>query len=164
MARKGRPAAWTAGRSQQAFTLAELLIVVGLIVLLSAVSFPMLDSTIQGYRVRTAAWQLAGNLRLARAKAVSANRRHRVCFDGCAAAVPADGYLIQREEGNNRWVIDRVVQAPTNGVHLTSNPTITFNESGEANDGTVTLANGSRTFQVRTHYTGRVKVCKESCS
>ena len=164
MERSGRCATWTAARSARAFTLVELLFAVGLIVILSAVSLPSLAGTIQGYRVRTAAWQVAGDLRLARAKAVSTTRTHRVCFSDCGATVPADGYLIQRKEGASKWVIDSTVQAPNTAVHVTSKVNFTFGASGEVGGGTVTLESGSRSFQVRTHYTGRVRVCKESCS
>ena len=144
------------------FTLPELLITVGLVGIVSAASLPTLAGTVQGYRVRTAAWQVAGDLRLARQKAVSSNHRHRVCFSNCGGTVPADGYLIQREEGS-RWEIDAAVQPAPKGVHVTSNATITFAETGEAAGGTVTLANGTRSFQVRIHFTGKVTVCKGSC-
>ena len=153
---------WTGRRSALAFTLVELLIAVGLVAVISAASLPTLTRTIQGYRVRTAAWQIAGDLRLARAKAVSTNRRHRVCFSNCGGPVPTDGYLIQREEGS-AWAIDSTVQPSTKGVQVASNATITFAETGEAASGTVTLVSGSGSFQVRTHFTGRVRVCTGSC-
>lgn len=154
---------WATARSQRAFSLVEALCAIGLVALLAAVALPNLADTIERYRVRTAAWQVAGDLRLARAKAVGTRRLHRVCFDRCGAPVPADGYLIQRKEGTE-WVIDSTVQAPSAGIRTTSNGNILFNESGEAVGGTVTLENGLSTLQVRTHYTGRVRLCKETCS
>lgn len=163
MERSGRFAEWAALRSAQGFTLVESLFAVGLIVILSAMSLPTMTGTIAGYRARTAAWQIAGDLRLARAKAVSTNRSHRVCFNGCGASVPTDGYLIQRKEGN-RWVIDSTVQAPNTAVHVTSKANLTFGASGEGRGGTVTLVSGSRSYEVRAHYTGRVRVCKDACS
>ncbi|MBF8261186.1 MAG: GspH protein, partial [candidate division NC10 bacterium] len=81
-------AEWNGARFARAFTLGELLVAVGLIAVLSAISLPMLTGTIEGYRLRSAAWQLAGDLRLARQKAVSTNRRRRICFNACVAAVP----------------------------------------------------------------------------
>ena len=162
MGRDQRRVGWMGRGSTSAFTLVELLIAVGIVAVLSAASLPTLTGTIQGYRARTAAWQIASDLRLARAKAVSANRRHRVCFSNCGGPVPTDGYLIQREE-SPEWVIDSTVQPPTNGVQVTSNATITFAETGEANGGTVTLISGSGSFQVRTNFTGRVRVCPGSC-
>ena len=153
---------YTPRKPEGAFTFPELLIAVGLVGVVSAVSLPLMTGALAGYRVRTAAWQVAGDLRTARQKAVSANRRHRVCFNHCGGPVPADGYLIQREEGA-KWEIDATVQPSATGVQMTSNATITFAESGEAAAGTVTLSSGLRNFQVRTHFTGKVTVCNGSC-
>ncbi len=148
--------------SAKAFTFPEMLIAVGLAAIVSAALLPNLATTIQGHRLRTSAWQLAGDLRSARQKAVSTNHRHRVCFDNCGGPVPADGYLIQREEGS-KWEIDTTVRPSTIGVQLSSNNTITFAHTGEAAGGTVTLVSGPTSFQVRTHFTGKVTVCKGSC-
>lgn len=153
---------YTAPGSDSAFTLPELLITVALIGIVSAISLPSLAGMVQGYRLRTTAWQVAGDLRVARQKAVSTNRRHRVCFSNCGGPVPARGYLMQREE-NDRWEIDAAIQPPTEGVELTSNATITFSQTGEAAGGTVTLVMAPRRFQVRTHFTGKVTVCEGSC-
>lgn len=163
MERSGRFATRTALGSAQAFTLVESLVAVGLIVLLSALALPTMADTIAAYRARTAAWQIAGDLRLARSKAVSTNRSHRVCFGGCGTVVPPDGYLIQRKQGGG-WVIDSTVQAPNSAVHVTSNVNFTFGASGEVGGGTVTLVSASQSYEVRAHYTGRVRICKDTCS
>jgi Tfp pilus assembly protein FimT len=134
----------------------------GLIAVLSAISLPILTGTIEGYRLQSAAWQLAGDLRLARQKTVSTTRRHRVCFNNCGGTVPAGGYLIQRDTGSG-WEAESAIQSPSNGVQVTSNATIAFAETGEAAGGTVTLSSGTSSFQVRTHFTGKVTVCKGSC-
>ncbi len=155
-------AEWKGARFARAFTLGEMLVAVGLIAVVSAISLPLLTGTIEGYRLRSAAWQVAGDLRLARQKAVSTNRRRRICFIACGAAVPADGYVIQKDEGSG-WEIEAAVRPPSDGVQVTSNATITFAETGEAAGGTVTLASGASSFQVRTHFTGKVTVCKGSC-
>jgi Tfp pilus assembly protein FimT len=141
---------------------AELLIVLAVVAIVAAVAFPGLADTMRRHRLRTAAWQLAGDLRLARQKSVTTGRRHRVCFANCGASVPANGFLVQREEGGG-WVIDATVQPPTSDVHAASNATITFGQTGEAAGGTVTLTSGGENFQVRTHFTGKVWVCKGSC-
>ena len=162
MERIRRIVRWLATRSARAFTVAELLIVVGILAVITLASLPTLTGTIRRYRLRSAAWQIAGDLRLARAKAVGANRRHRVCFTNCSGSAPANGYLIQREEGSG-WAIDSVVGPSTGGVRLTSNATITFAETGEAAGGTVTLTSDPESFQVRTHFTGKVRVCPGAC-
>jgi general secretion pathway protein H len=149
-------------RFRQAFTIADLLITAGLLGLISMLSLPILTGTVEGYRLRTAAWKIAGDLRLARQKAVSINRRHRLCFSNCGGAVPANGYLIQRDTGSG-WEVESEVRSPSDGLQVASNATITFAQTGEAAGGTVTLSNGSRNFQVRTHFTGKVTVCNGSC-
>ena len=155
-------AEWKRACFAHAFTVVDLLIAVGLLAVMSAFSLPTLTGVIEGYRLRSAAWQLAGDLRLARQKAVSTNRRHRVCFNNCGATVSAGGYLIQRDTGSG-WDIEAAVPPPRDKVQVTSNATITFAETGEAAGGTVTLAGGASSFQVRTHFTGKVTVCKGSC-
>jgi Tfp pilus assembly protein FimT len=153
---------WKGGYVAHAFAMTDLVIAAGLLTLVSAFSMPMMAGTVQGYRLRTAAWRIAGDLRLARQKAVSLNRRHRLCFSNCGAAVPANGYLIQREGGSG-WEVESAARPPSDGVQVTSNATITFAQTGEAGGGTVTLSSGSKTFQVRTHFTGKVTVCNGSC-
>ena len=148
--------------TDSAFTLPELLITVALIGIVSVTSLPTLAGMVRGYRLRTAAWQVAGDLRLTRQKTVSSNRRHRVCFSNCGERVPVHGYLIQREE-NYRWETEATIQPPSQGVELTSNAIITFSQTGEAAGGTVTLVMAPRSFQVRTHFTGKVTVCGGSC-
>ena len=162
MKRNRRTGNRTAAGMAIGFTLPELLIAAGIVGIVSAGALPILGDTVQGYRLRTAAWQVAGDLRSARQKTLSTNRRHRVCFNNCGRAVPADGYLIQREEGS-KWEIDAEVQPSTNWIQVTSNATMTFAQTGEAAGGTVTLVSGSSRFQVRMHFTGKVTVCKEFC-
>ncbi len=161
--KRHRLGAGAAGCLTAGFTVAELLIAVAVVAIVTAVAFPGLAETIRRHRLRTTAWQIAGDLRLARQKSVTVGRRHRVCFSNCGAAVPANGYLIQREDGGG-WVIDMTVQPPTTGVQAASNATITFGQTGEAAGGTVTLTSGEESVQVRTHFTGKVWVCKGSCS
>jgi Tfp pilus assembly protein FimT len=155
-----------AGKAQHlatGFTVAELLIAILVTSVLTAVAFPGMAETIRRHRLRTVAWQIAGDLRLARQKSITTGRRHRVCFANCGAQVPANGYLVQREEAGG-WIIDATVQPPTTGVQVASNATITFAQTGEAAGGTVTLTSGRESFQVRTHFTGKVWVCKASCA
>jgi len=145
------------------FTVAELLIAVTVVAIVIAVAFPGVAETIRRHRLRTVAWQIAGDLRLARQKSITTSRRHRVCFANCGAQVPANGYLVQREEAAV-WVIDATIQSSTTGVQVASNATITFAQTGEAAGGTVTLTSEGESFQVRTHFTGKVWVCKGSCT
>jgi Tfp pilus assembly protein FimT len=112
--------------------------------------------------LRTAAWQIAHDLRLARQKAVTTGRRHRVCFSGCGSPVPVNGYLIQRQDGAV-WQLDQMVPSPQDGLEVRSNATLTFAETGEAAGGTITISSAWGSYQVRAHFTGRVRVCQGTC-
>ena len=131
---------------------------------------PLILGTLQRYRVRAAAWQLTGDLRLARQKAISTQMRHRVCFTSCTDPVPSPGYLLQWEDGaigSGNWKLDFSVDFSKEflGSNLTfpstANPT--FNSKGTAGPGTITLANPSGSYDVVTAPSGRVRVCKGSC-
>lgn len=144
------------------FTAIELLIAIAIILILAFASIPVVTGILQGYRLRAAAWQLAGDLRLARQKAVTLQKRHRVCFTGCSMTVPANGYILEREE--TRWVLDSKGLPFAGGVSMTrcgSTTAITFDTKGDASGGTLILANSIGTYRVRTASTGRVLVEKE---
>src|SRR3970282_3058210 len=79
------------------FSLMELFMVGVALVVLVGMVMPSVFRTLEAYRLRGAAWNLAGDLRLARQKAVSLQLDHRICFANCDAAVPAGGYPLQRK-------------------------------------------------------------------
>ena len=69
------------GRNSQGLTLLEILIAVALIVILTAVSIPVIGSAMQNSRVRAAALKIALDLRLARATAVQQNAPFFLAFN-----------------------------------------------------------------------------------
>ncbi|MFQ5988331.1 MAG: Tfp pilus assembly protein FimT/FimU [Candidatus Methylomirabilales bacterium] len=145
-------------------TLIEILIVVTVFAIVAAMAMPWILGVIEAYRLRVAAWELAGDLRLARQKAVSTQVRHRVCLSNCASAVPPGGYLLERE-GTPVWELDVVRSDLPDGVAITDNTggKFTFEAKGGVNGGTATLSSTAGTYQVRTASSGRVRVCKGIC-
>lgn len=77
----------------------EILIAVAVILILAGIATPFLLGTLQGYRLRTAAWELAGNLRLARQRAVTAQQRTRLVASPSGAAQQPNTYVLEREGG-----------------------------------------------------------------
>ena len=148
---------------QRGVTLIEILIVVTLLVVVAGVAMPWFLGVIESYRLRVAAWELAGDLRLARQKAVTTQVRHRVCFSGCDSPVPAGGYLLEREGAP--WEVYVVRADLPDGVAISDNAggKFTFEAKGGVNGGTATLSSTAGTYQVRTASTGRVRVCKGIC-
>jgi prepilin-type N-terminal cleavage/methylation domain-containing protein len=152
---------------QRGITLIEILIVVTLLVVAAGVAMPWFLGVIEGYRLRVAAWEIAGDLRLARQKSVSTQVQYRICLSNCASAVPAGGYLLERQAGG--WVLDVARNDLPDGVVVTTNgpgDKITFDTKGELAGTlgtTTTLTNGTGTYEVRVASTGRVRVCKGTC-
>lgn len=75
------------------FSLVELLIVVGIIAVLAAVSLPAISNYLRHYRIKGAAQQVAGEIQAARGKAINKNVNLGVVFLTASAT-------------NYRWVIE----------------------------------------------------------
>lgn len=90
-------------RSTRGFTLFELLIVVALIGILSAVAIPTLNESTNRNAVWTASEQIGSQIRQARLKAITRNQRFRVTFD-----CPANGQYRVLAVQNNPLIDDDV--------------------------------------------------------
>lgn len=141
---------------------------VALVVLLGMV-MPSVYRTLEAYRLRAAAWNLAGDLRLARQKAVSLQQRHRICFNDCTMPPPADGYLLERKADPavpdpGGWALDLIRSDLPNGLTLAwTGDKVTYDVKGEAFGSTVTLTNSVGSYQVVASSSGRVRACKGTC-
>lgn len=67
-------------KQQTGFSLVELLVVVGLIVLLAAFAIPSIATFVRNYRIRGAAQQVASEIQAARTKAIMKNTNLGVVF------------------------------------------------------------------------------------
>ena len=155
------------GGDQRGITLIEILIVVTLLVVMAGVAMPWFLGVIESYRLRVAAWEIAGDLRLVRQKAVTSQVKHRLCLSNCASPVPPGGYLLEREGAS--WELYVARADLPDGVAVTTNgpgDKITFDTKGELAGplgATTTVANGIGTYEVKVASTGRVRVCKGIC-
>jgi Tfp pilus assembly protein FimT len=142
----------------------EILMVLLALAVMAGMALPSMFRTMEVYRLRGAAWNLAGDLRLARQTAVSTQVRHRFCLSGCDNLVPAGGYLLERE-ATPSWELLARVTVPDGVTITTSAPggKITFDTKGGSGMGTTTLTNGTGAYEVVTASTGRVRVCKGTC-
>ena len=155
------------GNGGRGVTIIELLTLVFLLAILVAIAIPGTNPVTLNLRLRGAAWQVAGDLRLARQRAVTLKKRFRVCVTSCAIAVPAGSYSLERDEGAPGvpgWVSDTgAVSRLGPGVSISTSATPTFSEIGTAGPGTVTLTNPIGTYQVAVAQSGRVTVCAGTC-
>jgi Tfp pilus assembly protein FimT len=144
--------------------LVELLSLVFVLVILAAVAIPTISPVLLRTRLRGAAWQVAGDLRLARQRAVTLKKRFRVCVTNCDITVPTVGYSVERDDGpggSAAWVSENgvVTRLPVDvTIAATANPTFTI--TGTAGGGTVTLSNLAGVYQVVVAQSGRVQVCE----
>lgn len=158
-----------ARRQQKArgMTAVELLTLMVLLVILAAFAIPSMSPVVLRQRVSGAAWQLAGDLRLARQRAVTIRKRFRVCLTSCAVGVSAGSYSIERDDGTPstpNWVSETgvPVRLPQD-VTVTTTGTATFSTNGMASGGTFTVSNIIGSYEIAVASTGRVKVCKGTC-
>jgi prepilin-type N-terminal cleavage/methylation domain-containing protein len=143
-------------RTQRGYTLIEVLVACSLasaVVLAAAPSLPAMRSS---FSLQNAAFQVANDLRLARARAVATNGRARIVFT-------TDGYQIRRESpvGSGTYVDDGAPQSMPAGVTIESDPVDpTFDSRGLMTQPyTITLTNSqSTTKTIDLTIIGRINV------
>jgi prepilin-type N-terminal cleavage/methylation domain-containing protein len=69
---------------RKGFSLIELLIVIAVIMIMAAASFPMVQSTISYMRLRAAAASVSGTIQSTRYQAISSGFPYRVAFDSAS--------------------------------------------------------------------------------
>ena len=154
-------------RKARGMTAVELITLMVLLVILAAFAIPSMSPVVLRQRLSGAAWQLAGDLRLARQRAVTVRKRFRVCLTNCAIGVSAGSYSIERDDGTvstPNWVSETGVgvRLPED-VTVTTTGTATFSTNGMGSGGTFTVSNIMGTYEIAVASTGRVKVCQGTC-
>jgi len=159
------------------------MILVCLLVILAAIAIPTVSPTVLRFRLRGAAWQLGGDLRLARQRAVTLKKRFQICLTGCTIAVPVGAYSMERDDGtpsNPSWVSDTgVVTNLPQDIRVSATATPVFSYTGMTSGATFnlrnfldplyltnaynTLCNVPTCYQLTVASTGRVQVCEGTC-
>jgi Tfp pilus assembly protein FimT len=150
-------------------------VTVGVLGVLAGASLPFLIPRFHEYQLRSAAWQVAGDLRLARQRAITTRARYRFAFADSAGGADADSYILQfgvRQGARERWVQE--IPAGTGarrrlpgGARIDPGSTpssraITFNPNGSVvPTGTLRLRGGSGSLAlVAVDQAGRVQVSR----
>ena len=148
-------------------TFIELIILTVAMLILASIGIPRMGPVVQGFRLRGAAWQLAGDLRLARQRAVTSKQRFRICVSSCAIPVKAGEYSLERDigsPGSPNWTSETGVatRLPPD-VTISASATATFSSSGMASGSTYTISNLMGDYEVAVAITGQVRACKVPC-
>jgi Tfp pilus assembly protein FimT len=145
-------------------TFIELITLTIVILILAMIGIPRVSPIVQNFQLKGAAWQLGGDLRLARQRAVTTQRRFRVCVTGCKITLPAGTYSVEVEQppmGSLKWSSETGAPArlpPGVCVSANASGTATFAANGMASGNTFTLYNLIGEYQVTVASTGQVTV------
>lgn len=147
---------------KRGFTLVELMIVIAVIAIISAIAAPNFTTYMAQRRLNGAARMVMSDLMAARQKAVSMNQNVKVSF------VSNHSYEIWNDANNNGTVADNEGEDVVRDIHpdyydvtFSSNTSPEFRPNGTvvaATNGTVTLSNATESKQVITSSAGRVRI------
>ena len=141
------------------FSLLELVIVMGILVILGSLGQTWLSSQLPKWRLNGAARQLTSDLMAAKMKAVTQGTKHRVSF------LDTHRYTVFADQNNNgkpdlgEPLVERDVQNDYRDVTLTSTNNPIFHPRGTASNlATVTMSNSAGSKTITVGITGRIKV------
>jgi general secretion pathway protein H len=139
----------------QGLTLIEILVVLAIIALVTAIALPMVTGT-SNAEMRSAARQLASGLRLARSEAVSQRRETFLVIDIAGRRFKVDKDV--REHPLPKNVELKLFTAQKDLVDEKVG-SIRFYPDGGSNGGRITLGSGDRKYEVDVDWlTGRVAI------
>jgi type IV fimbrial biogenesis protein FimT len=141
------------------FTLTEMMIVVALMAILTAIAVPNIIAQMPKYRLNGAARQVLGDLVAARMQAVSQNNELKVFF------LDNHSYMILDDDDNDgtadtgEATQTKDIQTDYYDVTFNSNNDPIFRPNGTASNlATITLSNTSGSHSITISSAGRVKI------
>ncbi len=142
--------------SDHGFTVIELMVVLAVAVIVMGVALPNMMSWLPTYRLSAGARQLAGDLQLARMKAISQNTKYRLKF------ATANSYEFEKESGGTFSTESGPFSLP-DGITITGTTPFTtseFQARGTVNaGGVITLKNINNLEKtVQVNIVGRVAI------
>ncbi len=141
--------------SDRGFTVIELMVVLGVALIVMGVALPNMISWLPNYRLSSGARQVAGDLQLARMKAISQNTKYRLNF----GVLPSTSYTFEKDDGG--FATESGPFSLPKGITVTVvSATSEFQARGTVNAASgITLQNiNSLTKQVQINIVGRVAI------
>lgn len=142
------------------FTLIEMMIVIAIMAILSAIAAPNLQTYMAQRRLNGAARQVMTDLMEARMKAVNLNQKVKVSFGSVGHTYQTwndadDNGTVADDEGDD---IERDLHPDYHDVTFSASANPFFQPRGTAVGSTITLTNSSGSKYVKVALTGRVKI------
>ncbi len=148
-------------RMVSGFTLIDLMGTVGVMMILIGIAVPAFLRWLPEFELSSAARQVATDLQLARAKAVSQDRSFQLNF-----STTSSSYVLQKCAPNDptSCTNDSGNILPT-GISFSASGSVQFLPQGISSGATtITLSNGSAQKRVCVNLIGRVKIQNSSCT
>ena len=146
----------TPARREQGVTLLELIIVISLMAILTAVVIPMFGGGVSTTELRGSARQIAAGLRMARSEALAQRRETFLVLD-----VAGKRFKVDQDPREHKLPsgIDLKLFTAQNDLVDATTGAIRFFPDGGSNGGRITLAAGTRKYEVDVDWlTGRVAI------
>ena len=147
------------------FTLGEMLVVVTIISIVTAIGMPAFMAFQPGFRLNGGAREILGRLMWARAEAVEENATYVVnfpnnCINNCYTVRVFNDANLNGTWDTGEWTQLINIQSEYPGVTFSvSGPNPTFNGRGTANGSTtITISNSNGSKTVTVSPTGNVKI------
>ncbi len=142
------------------FTLAELMVVIAIIGITTAIAIPYFVGQMPRYRLNGAARQVMGDLMWARMEAVSQNNEFKVFFlNSHEYKILDDDDNDGVDDGVGEWDETKDIQDEYHDVTFSPITATVFQPRGIASPSVIiTLSNSAGSKEVKVHLTGRVKI------
>ncbi|UNC92564.1 GspH/FimT family pseudopilin [Candidatus Contubernalis alkaliaceticus] len=144
---------------QKGFSLIEVLLVLTILGILTAVVIPVLDMVLDYHSLDTTAGKMAANMRLAQSHAITTNQFTRLVFHRFSNLYMVELSLVKEWIDIPQGISICAINFPKSG----GRETLTFNSLGTPNQGGhVGLENrrGDKLYVIITPVTGRVRISK----
>lgn len=157
----GTAGAGRGGRPAAGYTLVELLVVLAILGLITAIALPMFTGVLPGAELKSAARNLGADMRYARSRAIAGNREVTLSVDLVARRYAISGEARERSLPEELTIDVLTARSELEGGDALRprRASIRFFPDGSSTGGRVSLSRGGRTYHVGVDWlTGRVKV------
>ncbi len=144
---------------QKGFSLVEVLITIGILVILAAIAIPQMGGIIENYRLNGAARVVWSDMQNAKMTAIRENRSIRVRLPGLTAPTSYSFVRVNPNGTDGTIIFTRDLSGDYRGVTISKtggDTTTTFNSRGTVDATNITIGLNNRTRSFTIAWTGRI--------